>query len=195
MSATHDNFIGIYQDAYSQEYCATAIKYFEDMAAAGFAVDRRTSEGARKLEKDDLTLFCHDMQVISANNCAALSNHFNTLFWEKYYREYTNNFSILDSAGTHGSYHLKIQKTNIGGGYHGWHFESGSRSCANRILAWMLYLNDVEEGGETEFLYLHKRIKPKAGTLLIWPAGFTHTHRGNPPLSNNKYIITGWVEF
>jgi hypothetical protein len=58
----------------------------------------------------------------------------------------------------------------------------------------MLYLNDVEEGGETEFLYLKKRIKPQQNRLLIWPAGFTHTHRGNPPLSNNKYIITGWVE-
>jgi hypothetical protein len=59
----------------------------------------------------------------------------------------------------------------------------------------MLYLNDVEDGGETEFLYQRMRVKPKQGTLLIWPAGFTHTHRGNPPLSNNKYVITGWSEF
>jgi len=39
------------------------------------------------------------------------------------------------------------------------------------------------------------RVKPKQGTLLIWPAAFTHTHRGNPPLSNVKYITTGWIEF
>jgi len=60
---------------------------------------------------------------------------------------------------------------------------------------WMVYLNDVEEGGETEFLYQHKRLKPEQGTLVIWPASFTHTHRGNPPLSNDKYIVTGWTEF
>jgi hypothetical protein len=56
-------------------------------------------------------------------------------------------------------------------------------------------LNTVKEGGETEFLYYKKRINPIEGRLVIWPAGFTHTHRGNPPLSNDKYIITGWLEF
>ena len=54
---------------------------------------------------------------------------------------------------------------------------------------------DRDEGGETEFLYQSMRVKPKQGTLLIWPAAFTHTHRGNPPLSNEKYIVTGWTEF
>jgi hypothetical protein len=77
---------------------------------------------------------------------------------------------------------------------HNWHSENSNRHVQNRLLAYTLYLNDVDEGGETEFLYYHKRLKPKAGTLAIWPAGFAHTHRGNPPLSNEKYIITGWVE-
>jgi len=66
---------------------------------------------------------------------------------------------------------------------------------SNRLLTRMVYLNDVEEGGETEFLYQSMRVKPKQGTLVIWPAAFTHTHRGNPPLSNSKYIVTGWTEF
>ena len=58
-----------------------------------------------------------------------------------------------------------------------------------------VYLNDVTEGGETEFLYQKCRFKPEKNTILIWPAQFTHVHRGNPPLSNDKYIITGWVEY
>jgi len=58
-----------------------------------------------------------------------------------------------------------------------------------------LYLNDVEEGGETEFLYVKRRVSAKKGRFVLWPAGFTHTHRGNPPLSGEKYIMTGWVEF
>ena len=58
----------------------------------------------------------------------------------------------------------------------------------------MLYLNSVTEGGETEFLYQKRRIKPQQGRLVIFPAGFTHTHRGNPPLSGDKYILTSWVE-
>jgi hypothetical protein len=57
----------------------------------------------------------------------------------------------------------------------------------------MVYLNDIVEGGETEFLHQRKRIKPKKGTVLLFPPYFTHTHRGNPPLSNEKYAITGWM--
>ena len=39
----------------------------------------------------------------------------------------------------------------------------------------------------------HRRVQPKKGLLLIWPAYFTHKHRGNPPLKGEKYIATGWI--
>ena len=64
----------------------------------------------------------------------------------------------------------------------------------NRVGTVIVYLNDVDEGGETEFLYYPRRVKPQAGRVLLFPASFTHSHRGNPPLSNTKYIMTGWVE-
>lgn len=88
----------------------------------------------------------------------------------------------------------KIQMTPISGGFHRWHCEHGSGLNATRSLAWMIYLNDVDNGGETEFLYQHLKVKPKAGSLVIWPAGVTHPHRGNPPYSNEKYILTGWFD-
>jgi hypothetical protein len=59
----------------------------------------------------------------------------------------------------------------------------------------MFYLNDVEQGGETDFFYPNIKLKPKKGTMVIAPAGFTHTHRGNKPISDNKYILTSWVLF
>ena len=55
--------------------------------------------------------------------------------------------------------------------------------------------HDVEEGGELEFLYQSLRVKPKRGDLVVWPAGFTHLHRGNPPLKGEKYIIKGWIDY
>lgn len=90
---------------------------------------------------------------------------------------------------------FKWQMTKIGGGYSVWHTEQNTGLAANRALVWSIYLNDIQEGGETEFLYQHRKIKAEAGSLLIWPAGLTHPHRGNPPYSNDKFILTGWFEF
>lgn len=85
------------------------------------------------------------------------------------------------------------------GGYPYWHSEvfpqAGHNDALHRILLFMFYLNDVDEGGETEFFYQNVKLKPKAGSMVIAPAYFTHTHRGNVPVSNNKYILTSWVLF
>lgn len=89
-----------------------------------------------------------------------------------------------------------IQKYTPGRHYSVWHCENnGERPYSNRHLAFMTYLNTVEEGGETEFLYQNCKIKPKKGLTLIWPAYFTHTHRGLPAKTENKYVTTGWFTF
>jgi len=59
----------------------------------------------------------------------------------------------------------------------------------------MYYLNDVREGGETEFYYQGRKLKPNKGQLVFAPAGFTHTHKGHIPVSNDKYILTSWILF
>lgn len=87
---------------------------------------------------------------------------------------------------------FKFQETKPSGGFHDWHYENGSHQNKERFLVWSIFLNDVEEGGELEFLYHSMRVKPKKGSMVLFPAGFTHTHRGNPPISNTKYIATGW---
>lgn len=85
------------------------------------------------------------------------------------------------------------------GGYPYWHCEQYPRdaSCEtlHRHLLWTLYLNDEFEEGETEFMYQDRKIKPQTGSLLIAPAGFTHTHRGNRPKGGDKFIATSWILF
>lgn len=188
-------FIGCYEDAFSKEYCEKVIKYFEDMKEAGNTMSRQKADSVSKVLKEDDACFAHSEEEISLSNSKALQKEFNDTFWEIYNKYYAANFSILQKSGPHANYSFKIQKTPIGGGYHVWHSEAMNRQMCHRLLTWAVYLNDVERGGETEFLYQHERVAPKQGTLLIWPAGFTHTHRGNPPLSNEKYIVTGWTEF
>ena len=108
---------------------------------------------------------------------------------EKYVNEYE---ALMDYR--YQQVYLNVQRTKPGEGYHSFHFEKGSLGTNRRVAATMMYLNTVEEGGETEFLYQHKRFKPVAGQVLIWPAGFTHVHRGLPPLKGEKYIATSWLE-
>jgi len=87
------------------------------------------------------------------------------------------------------------------GGYHHWHSElyphpnDPQGETLHRVLLWMYYLNDVEDGGETSFYFQDKHVKPKKGTLVVAPAGFTHTHKGQIPKSEDKYILTSWLLF
>jgi hypothetical protein len=100
-----------------------------------------------------------------------------------------------------GTTHLRLdftdwrfQKTQVSEGYHEWHCEAGGAPFTRRMVAWTIYLNTVEQGGETEFLYQSLRVAPVQGTMVLFPCQYTHVHRGNPPLSGDKYILTGWVE-
>lgn len=87
------------------------------------------------------------------------------------------------------------------GGYPRWHCELHPQANdptgekLHRALLWTIYLNDGFAEGETEFLHQRRRISPRAGTLLIAPTAFTHTHRGNMPKGGDKYIATSWILF
>ena len=59
----------------------------------------------------------------------------------------------------------------------------------------MTYLNNVKDGGETNFSHYGIRVKPEIGKTLIWPAEWTHAHNGGIVNSGEKYIITGWMNF
>ena len=89
---------------------------------------------------------------------------------------------------------MKVQKTPPKGGFHTWHAEHGNQTSTSfRNLVWTFYLNDIPEGeGETEFIEYGVKVQPKKGTLCFFPAAWTHTHRGNPVYSCDKYIATGW---
>jgi hypothetical protein len=183
-----DKFIGVYENAFSHKFCDDLVNWFNALPSEDIK-NRQTHDNAKKFAKEDFFAF-----LCNVNN-KNFTDEFDSVFWGECYKKYAYEFDILNTIARHISLDYKIQKTEIGGGYHIWHCEADSLKTSNRILVWMLYLNDVEEGGETEFLYQHLRIKPKKGTLVIWPASFTYVHRGNPPLSNTKYALTGWVQY
>lgn len=92
----------------------------------------------------------------------------------------------------------QIQQYKKNEGYYNWHTDHIGKSHYDtlkqiKLLAFIIYLNDVNEGGETEFIC--GKIKPQAGKILFFPATWTYTHKGNMPISNDKYIITGWIGY
>lgn len=185
------NFIGVYKNVFSEQYCNAVIHHFENCEKTGLALVRTQPS---KLVANDSLLYLTGVNSLNLIHSQELATEFTAKFSDCF-SDYANNYSaVLDMQGL-SVYSMKVQKTQIGQGYHAWHCESGDKQVANRVLAYTLYLNNVDEGGETEFLYQHQREKAELGKLVIWPAGFTHTHRGNPPISNTKYIVTGWVEF
>jgi hypothetical protein len=186
-----ENFIGIYDEIISPSLCEDFIQEFHMLQKMNLSSDRPENDNTIK---EDKTVFLLDASKTLKFVNWELQNITLNNIWHKY-NEYVNKYSILKHAQHHSMSSIRMQKTNIGGGYHIWHYENAEYKTSDRILTWILYLNDVEEGGETEFLYYHKRIKPKAGRLVLWPTSFTHTHRGNPPLSGEKYILTSWMEF
>ena len=187
-----NNFIGIYENVVPEETCNELITFFESCDKLGLTTNRQQEASVSKLQKHDDSLYI--TRVINLINYGVV-NALANVFWEKVYAQYVDAFQVLPTLSQHRISEYKMQRTPIGGGYHIWHPEQENKLTSARLLTFTCYLNDVEEGGETEFLYYPKRVKPTKGTFLLHPGGFTHTHRGNPPISNTKYIVTGWVEF
>ncbi len=92
---------------------------------------------------------------------------------------------------------INIQLYKPNGGYKAWHTERGSIApqAAARHLVFMTYLNDVTDEGGTEFMNQKLVVNAEKGKTLIWPADWTHTHRGVVSPTQDKYIVTGWFSF
>lgn len=194
MKVEYEDFMGIYTDVYPEGYCEHIIHQFDKRIEEGAGSNRQVSENALKHNKDDIQLFLSErydfFDKFSEHSSVDVFNR----GLQSCFDDYTNKFSVLkqDNLISHG---MKLQKTSPGGGYHIWHCEDGDVSMSTRVLVYLLYLNDLgeKEGGETEFLYQRKRIRPQKNTMIIWPANFAYAHRGNVVLGNtNKYIVTGW---
>lgn len=181
----HNQFIGIYENVLSEENCKNIIQLFEKDA------ENKINGGDTQFLKDRMER--HDYQKFypSSDKSNEIVNIINEAL-DKSIVLYAEEFWIVKQLKA-TSLKIKLQKTPPRGGYHVWHCEQGSKEAESRVLVWTIYLNDIPSGeGETEFLWQGLRVQPKAGTVCIFPASFTHTHRGNPVYSCDKYIATGW---
>jgi hypothetical protein len=199
-----ENYFYINHYSLSKELCNDIINYFEIEETGKY--EGNTGGGLRKDIKDTL-----DFQIPTKNEK-------NKLHWNKIRdlleRELNNNVKTyvkkindaitINEENSENKYKvfdkfisfetIQIQRYTKKQGRYIYHqdFLAEWESKKYRVITFIWYLNDVDEGGETEFWTTYK-VKPEAGKLVLFPATWTFPHRGMIPISNDKYIITGWL--
>lgn len=177
-----DQFIGIADNAASDDLCDNIVRFFKKK------IDN--VRHVRTALRDDYALCEPEKYQSFMADDAEIFDMLDTQ-----YREYHKQLDGMGLPSPELAQKFvapyKLQRASKGGGFYGWHSEQGP-GAPKRFLTWMLYLNDVHATGSTEFLYQKIETIPRKGTLVIWPAAFTHIHRSNPNLQEDKYIATGW---
>ena len=184
------NFIGTWMIE-PLALCDDLIKYFElnkkrqMQGAVNFGVDKNF--------KDSIDITIEPKDILLPGN-EIFNEYFQELF--KCHKDYLSQWPFLQKRSEIfeiGAFNL--QRYLPGQHFKNIHTERFSLDSLHRVFAFMTYLNDVDEGGSTYFTHYDLDIQPKKGVTLVWPAEWTHAHRGNILKSGHKYIITGWINF
>ena len=178
------DFIGEYHHAAPDDYCDRMIERFEHLESTQSAWRGEEANGGVQNRKDFSFMFERDADDLAQETNTILDGAL-----KLYIADYPS-VAIQEFY----SRIVKVQRTPPKGGFHNWHCENAYTAGAEaRNLVWTIYLNDVPDGeGETEFLEFGKKVKPRKGLVCFFPSAWTHTHRGNPVYSQDKYIATGW---
>lgn len=204
------HFIYTKENALPVNVCVALIRMFEKNKKWGSVgsipivkyVDERTNtlEGGQSRPKESMDLIDASFRVAINQNFSYQEDdvHLNVMYdtLKECLEEYRKQYYFLDQIRLWKMGDVyNLQKYEPGQGYNVWHCENdGSRNSASRILAWMIYLNNVPDGG-TEFNYDFPTLEAKAGTCVIWPAGWTHHHRSIVSNTKSKYLATGWFHY
>ena len=194
MKEEYKEFIGIYDESIPIELCNDFVNNYEEAKKNSTIMDLSTPnekqiiENTHPLYRDDEAAFVAPLYSTIYPR-PPVGAYFK--FLSECFRCYRERYSI-EFKGVIYNDIFKIHKVRKSEGYHEWHYEKASPESIDRLMVYMTYLEVPKEGGETEFLHQSLRIKPIVGRTLIWPAGYTHMHRGNPPLDGEKMYITGW---
>lgn len=188
----NDPFIKSYENAIPDETCDAMIKFFEMQNDMGMSVRRKDT-----IRRDN-QLEMADPKVYDSMEASNMSDEIKPFFdmVGQCLGQYSHDLS-LDRIFEEGQIYARnaiIQKSisEEFDQYGAWHAECEGNAVSNRVMTYLVYLNDDFEGGETEFLYQQHREKPKKGKLVLFPAYLTHIHRGGLITSGTKYIATGW---
>ena len=194
-----NNFVFVKEDAFSSKFCDEVIQDFELYKNTGRARAGQSGVGIDNTVKNTTDLNILDFPELKAKYNVELNNTFNYLLSEEYlgqlpFQEEFGKSTLFFSPTFYEIFQIQKYDQNKGH-YNGWHAETGDFEMSRRMFVFILYLNDVNEGGETELLYTGLKVKPQKGKLLIHPASYPFVHKGHTPISDSKYILTTWLSY
>jgi hypothetical protein len=172
----------------NNDLCDNLINYFENNPNK--FKGKVGSKGEIKISEKDST----DLAILDFNIPIIKEYLTNLSFVIKEYQKlYIYSNIGQGSWGINNSFNIQRYLPNEG--FHAWHTERHNTGSSLRHLTFMTYLNDVNDGGETEFFYQNLKIKPEKGLTIIWGTDWTFTHRGVPSPTETKYIVTGHYSY
>ena len=182
-----NNFIECYPQVLSQEQCNNIIDAFNK--------DPNRLQGLNGGRIDITRKDSIDVYLSFKNNTCKYYNDIIHHALMKGIHSYMNEYEFIKDLTQLEVFHAyNVQYYGEGQGYKKLHCEHENLGNAMyRILAWMFYLNDAQCG--TTFPMQDITLKPSTGDLWVWPAFWTHAHKGVTPNIGDKYIATGWVQF
>ena len=184
------HFIGFW-NIKNDNLCKEIISFFEGNKILQKTGDMGSGTDFTKKKTTDITVKPSDLKDYKYK---CFNNYIGELY--KCFIDYQHQWPFMKSLIKDvdiGSFN--IQKYSKGDHFSLIHTERSSLKHSNRLFAWMTYLNNVKDGGATNFSHYGIRVKPEIGKTLIWPAEWTHAHSGEILNSGEKYIITGWMNF
>jgi len=189
-------FIYHQENAFSDEFCDRLINLFDEKEKEDEVSVGSMAGGLDLTIKNTTEINLYDFpELVNHENFFSvinkhLSDHFLNNLPFRYY--FDGNQKIFPGNTTYET--CQIQKYKKGEGHYGsWHIEIENLKSAPRVFSMIVYLNDVEEGGETGFLYPEMKVKPTKGGLVIFPSAYPFVHCGFKPISNDKYIVATWL--
>jgi len=176
-------FIKAYKDQIPVDLCDKLVSMFNDnkdqqipgIISRG-AIDVQKSTDMRVVST--LDMWKEVDQMLSAQVSKAL---------EVFYKDH-EALRFISNEFFDSGYYIQTYDNNDNDEYD-WHCDRIGSDTVHRVLTLIVFLNDVEEGGETEFKYFSNKIKPLKGSVAIFPASFEYVYRANKPKSNKKYVL------
>lgn len=184
------HFIGSWQ-VEPRSVCDALIEFFEQHPANH--AQGKTAGGLNPQAKKSLDLTIRPREL-KLEDHQPVRDYLDALY--ECFRDYQQQWPFLQTMLPRVDISsFNIQRYESGGHFLKVHSERTTLASAHRVLAWMTYLNDVDDGGATKFVHHDLAVQPTQGRTLIWPAEWTHAHQAEILNSGVKYIITGWIQF